>query len=62
VADQIGLALDNARLYSETRHQLTELERTDGGGAGGAPVAIDGLAAGAYEINNPLTIILGQIT
>ena len=25
VADQIGLALDNARLYSETRQQLEEL-------------------------------------
>src|SRR2546426_386532 len=27
-ADQIGLALDNARLYSETRRQLEELRRT----------------------------------
>src|SRR4029450_2194770 len=27
-ADQIGLALDNARLYSETRLQLEELRRS----------------------------------
>src|SRR4030095_2483451 len=63
VADQIGLAMDNARMYSETRHQLTELERARTGSVGAERLsAIDGLAAGvAHEINNPLTIILGQI-
>jgi C4-dicarboxylate-specific signal transduction histidine kinase len=63
VADQIGLALDNARLYSETRHQLTELERARTAAVRAERIsAIDGLAAGvAHEINNPLTIILGQI-
>ena len=63
VADQIGLALDNARLYSETRHQLTELERARTAAVRAERLsAIDGLAAGvAHEINNPLTIILGQI-
>jgi C4-dicarboxylate-specific signal transduction histidine kinase len=63
VSDQIGLALDNARLYSETRHQLTELERARTAAVRAERLsAIDGLAAGvAHEINNPLTIILGQI-
>jgi C4-dicarboxylate-specific signal transduction histidine kinase len=63
VSDQIGLALDNARLYSETRHQLTELERARTAAVRAERIsAIDGLAAGvAHEINNPLTIILGQI-
>ena len=63
MSDQIGLALDNARLYSETRHQLTELERARTAAVRAERIsAIDGLAAGvAHEINNPLTIILGQI-
>ena len=63
VADQIGLAMDNARMYSETRHQLTELERARTASVRAERLsAIDGLAAGvAHEINNPLTIILGQI-
>jgi len=63
VADQIGLAIDNARLYGEINRQLDDLR--------GAQVelvraerlaAVNGLAAGvAHEINNPLTIILAQL-
>jgi signal transduction histidine kinase/DNA-binding response OmpR family regulator len=58
-ADQIALALENARLYAETRHQLGDLkqqlveeERLS---------TVGKLAAGlVHEINNPLTVILAQ--
>jgi len=54
-ADQIGVALDNARLYSETRRQLEQLLRAE------KLSAVGELASGvAHEINNPLTTILGQ--
>ncbi|OGK83077.1 MAG: hypothetical protein A2X52_04190 [Candidatus Rokubacteria bacterium GWC2_70_16] len=63
VADQIGLALDNARLHSASRRQLQELERARSATLRAERIsAVDGLAAGvAHEINNPLTIILGQV-
>ena len=62
-ADQIGLALDNARLYSETRRQLEELRRTQTEVVRTERLAaVEELAGGvAHEINNPLTIILGQV-
>src|SRR5256712_1423402 len=61
-ADQIGLALDNARLYSETRQQLEELKRTQTQLVHAEKLsAVGKLASGfAHEINNPLTTILGQ--
>jgi C4-dicarboxylate-specific signal transduction histidine kinase len=63
VADQIGLALDNARLYSETRHQLEDLRRTQTEVVRAERLAAVGELAGgvAHEINNPLMIILGQV-
>jgi len=62
-ADQIGLALDNARLYSETRQQLEDLRRTQSEVVKAERLAAVGELAGgvAHEINNPLMIILGQV-
>jgi C4-dicarboxylate-specific signal transduction histidine kinase len=62
-ADQIGLALDNARLYSETRQQLEELRQSQTEVVKAERLAAVGELAGgvAHEINNPLMIILGQV-
>ena len=58
-ANQLALALDNARLYSETRRQLADLQVA--AFTGQRLSTVGKLAAGlAHEINNPLTAILGQ--
>ncbi len=63
VADQIGLALDNARLYGEIHRQLDDLRRAQNEVVKAERLsAVNGLAAGvAHEINNPLTIIMAQL-
>jgi signal transduction histidine kinase/DNA-binding NarL/FixJ family response regulator len=61
-ANQLSLALDNARLVSETRRQLDELQQAESQAAEGERLSTVGkLAAGlVHEINNPLTSIVGQ--
>ena len=63
VADQIGLALEHARLHAETRRQLEELERAQSAVVRAERLsAVGELTRGvAHEINNPLAIIRGQI-
>src|SRR6266540_3747749 len=63
VADQIGLALDNAWLYGEINRQLDDLRRAQIEVVKAERLsAVNGLAAGvAHEINNPLTIIMAQL-
>jgi signal transduction histidine kinase/ActR/RegA family two-component response regulator len=60
VATQLSLALDNARLYGETRRQLEELQHAQGPG-GEMLTTMSTLASGlAHEINTPLLAILAQ--
>ncbi len=63
VADQIGLAIDNARLYGEINRQLDDLRRARVEVIRAERLAaVNGLAAGvAHEINNPLTIIMARL-
>jgi signal transduction histidine kinase/DNA-binding response OmpR family regulator len=61
-ADQIGLALEYARLTSETQGQLDDIKQAQAHLAAGERLSTVGrLAAGVvHEINNPLAVILGQ--
>jgi two-component system NtrC family sensor kinase len=61
-ADQIGIALENARLYSEIRRQLDELRSAQAQLIHAEKLsAVGELASGiAHEINNPLTTVLGH--
>ena len=61
-ANQIGLALQNAQLYSATRRQLEDLKSAEAQIIEGEKLSTVGkLAAGlAHETRNRLTAILGQ--
>jgi len=61
-ANQIGVALENARLYAETKRQVESLKHVEDQLVEGERLSTIGkLAAGvAHEINNPLTAILGH--
>ncbi|MGB8643756.1 MAG: GAF domain-containing protein [Anaerolineae bacterium] len=62
LADQLTVAIQNARLYEQTRDQLEKLKQTQTRLVESERrAAIGELAAGlAHEINNPLTAILGH--
>ena len=62
VANQVALALDNARLYSETQHSLTELRAAQEKLVQGATLrALGEMASGAaHHLNNLLMVILGR--
>src|SRR5439155_1201819 len=62
VANQISQAVDNSRLSSATRSQLEELKRAETHLMEGERFSTVGkMAAGlVHEMNNPLTVILGQ--
>jgi len=62
-ADQIGVALDHAQQHVEARHQIEGLERAQSAVVKAERLtAVGELTRGVvHEINNPLTIILGQV-
>jgi len=61
VANQVAIAVENARLYEGLKEQMNELRRTQAQLVQSAKLAAIGeLAANiAHEINNPLTAVLG---
>ena len=61
LADEIAVAIENARLYEDLQHQMGMLEQTQLQLLQSAKLATIGELAAfiAHEINNPLTSVLG---
>jgi signal transduction histidine kinase len=60
MAGQIGVAVENARLYSETKHKSTELESANRDMLAAYRAKGDFLAAMSHELRTPLNVIIGN--
>jgi signal transduction histidine kinase len=60
MAGQIGVAVENARLYSETKQKSVELEKANGDIQEAYRAKGDFLAAMSHELRTPLNVIIGN--
>lgn len=61
LADQVGVVLENARLYGSLREQMAELEHTRAQLSEAEKLSVLGelIAGAAHELNNPLLTVMG---
>jgi signal transduction histidine kinase len=60
MASQIGVAVENARLYSETKQKSMEIEKAYREMQAAARAKRDFLAAMSHELRTPLNVIIGN--